>query len=120
MRDNGDWEGWLRFFLAGIGKVCDQAADTARNILQMREEHRNFITQSLGFSAPSGLRVLESMYERPIISAGEVKTITGTSFAAANNLVAKLVELELLREITGNTRNRRFRYEPYVRLFEEN
>jgi Fic family protein len=120
VRDTGDWEGWLRFFLTGIGKVCSQAADTARKILEMREEHRNFITQNLGYSASSGLRVLESMYQRPIISTGEVKAITGTSFAAANNLVAKLVELELLREITGHTRNRRFRYEPYVRLFEEN
>lgn len=42
----------------------------------------------------------------------------GNSYAAANNLVARLVELGLIREITGQARNRRFRYEPYIALFE--
>jgi Fic family protein len=58
------------------------------------------------------------MYDRPILSVKEVQGVTGNSYAAANNLVAKLVKLGLLKEITGQSRNRRFRYEPYVRLFE--
>ncbi len=31
----------------------------------------------------------------------------------------KLVELKILAEITGQARNRRFRYDAYVRLFDE-
>jgi hypothetical protein len=45
--------------------------------------------------------------------------LTGTSFAPANQLVARMTELGILREVTGNARNRRFRYEPYVRLFAD-
>ena len=44
-------------------------------------------------------------------------TLTGTTYAAANTLVRRLVELDVLREMTGHARNRRFRYEPYVNLF---
>ncbi|MNO05480.1 hypothetical protein D3C81_2268800 [compost metagenome] len=47
----------------------------------------------------------------------DIKGMTGTTYAAANTLVAKLVELGILLEMTGYARNRRFRYEPYVRLF---
>ena len=43
----------------------------------------------------------------------------GGKSAAANNLVNRLVEAGLLREITGYARNRRFRFDPYLRLFEE-
>jgi hypothetical protein len=61
--------------------------------------------------------VLESLFVRPIVSVGEVRSQTGTGFAAANRLVANLTDLGILKEITGHARNRRFRYEPYVRLF---
>jgi hypothetical protein len=43
----------------------------------------------------------------------------GTTYPAANDLVSRLVGLGILTEITGNARNRRFRYDPYVRLFTE-
>lgn len=83
----------------------------------MREEHRAAITENLGRVAGNGHRVLESLFDRPIVSVAAVKELTGTSFAAANQLVARMTELGILREITGYSRNRRFRYEPYVRLF---
>jgi len=117
VRDDGDWEGWLAFFLTGVDEVSTEATDTARRILALRETHRLAITDGLGRAAGSGHRVLETLFERPIVSVGDVKALTRTSFTAANALVSKLVELEILSEITGNARNRRFRYEPYVSLF---
>jgi Fic family protein len=119
VRDRGDWEAWLRFFLRGVVEVSQQATETARRILQLREQHRARIAEHFGYSAGSGHRVLEAMYERPILSVKDAEEITGNSYAAANNLVAKLAELGLVREITGQARNRRFRYEPYIRLFED-
>lgn len=117
VRTAGDWEGWLGFFLQGVIEVSGEAAATARNILLLREQHRTAITDQLGRAAGNGHLVLESLYRRPIVSVHDVQAITGTSFAAANNLVARLEALEILLEVTGHRRNRRFRYEPYVRLF---
>jgi len=119
VRDAGDWEGWLAFFLRGIAEVSAQATETARRILELRESHRALIAEHLGRAAGNGHRVLERLYERPIISVKEVRTITGTSNPAANQLVQKLTKHGVLNEITGQKRNRRFRYEAYVRLFEE-
>ncbi|MBA2590993.1 MAG: hypothetical protein H0U97_01525 [Gammaproteobacteria bacterium] len=48
-----------------------------------------------------------------------VKELTGTSYAAANQLVERLVTIGVLREMTGQSRNRRFRYDTYIRLFDE-
>ena len=51
------------------------------------------------------------------MSVNDVREITGITFAAANNIVSRLVELGILSEMTGNARNRRFSYAPYIALF---
>ena len=117
IRDHGDWEGWLAFFLKGVIEVGAEATETARRILALRESHRSMIADKLGRAAGNGHRVLETLFNRPIVSVADVKEITGTTYAAANTLVSRLAALGILVEMTGFTRNRRYRYEPYVRLF---
>lgn len=117
VREQGAWEAWLQFFLSGVIEVAAEAAETARRIQLLREQHRTAITDGLGRAAGNGHRVLESLFDRPIVTVADIKGMTGTTYAAANTLVAKLVELGILAEMTGYARNRRFRYEPYVRLF---
>lgn len=119
VRDRGDWESWLAFFLRGVVEVAGEAAGTARRILQLREQHRAAITQHLGRAAGNGHRVLESLFDRPIVSVADVQQLTGTTFAAANSLVSRLVQHGVLQEMTGYARNRRFRYAPYIALFND-
>ena len=119
VRDQGDWEGWLAFFLRGIAEVSAEAAETARKILELREAHRSSITDHLGRAVGNGHRVLERFYERPIMSVDDVRKVLGTTFAGANQIVQRLVELKILAEMTGQARNRRFRYDAYIRLFDE-
>lgn len=117
VRERGEWEAWLAFFLRGVISVAAEAAETARRIQLLRENHRQAITEGLGRAAGNGHRVLESLFDRPIVAVADVQKMTGTTYAAANNMVARLVDLGVLVEMTGYARNRRFRYEPYVRLF---
>ena len=119
IREAGDWEGWLQFFLRGVVEVSGEAAETARRILLLREKHRSAITAHLGRAAGSGHKVLETLYKRPIVSVHDVQKITGTTYASANTLVSRLETQGVLSEITGNARNRRFRYDAYVRLFTD-
>jgi Fic family protein len=119
VRDTGAWEDWLSFFLRGVADVSAQATETARRILALREEHRAEIAEHLGRSAGNGHRVLENLYQRPVMSTNDVKKLIGTSYPAANQLVAKLVDRGILSELTGNVRNRKFRYDGYINLFDE-
>jgi Fic family protein len=119
VRDRGEWESWLAFFLRGVSEVSTQATNTARRILALREEHRRIITAHLGRAAANGYRVLERLYERPILSVEDIRQLTGTTFPAANQLAQKFVEQGLVTEMTGQKRHRRFRYDAYVRLFDE-
>lgn len=119
VRDRGTWEGWLKFFLRGVIEVAGEAVDTARQILQLREQNRSAITLQLGRAAANGHKVLESLFDRPIVSVTDVQQLTGTTYPAANSLVSRLVKLDVLKEMTGYTRNRRFSYARYIALFHD-
>lgn len=119
VRDYGDWEGWLAFFLDGVAEVSLSATETARKILTLRESHRDAIVDGLGRAAGNGHRILERLYERPILAVNDVRDQLNVTYPAANALVDRLVRLGVLAEMTGNARNRRFRYAPYIALFAE-
>lgn len=119
VRDRGEWEEWLAFFLTGVTEVSGEATETARRIIVLRESHRAAITERLGRAAANGFRILEHLYEKPVLSVKHVQTLTGTTYPAANDLVAKLVEVGILSEITGQSRNRQFLYREYLDLFGE-
>ncbi len=119
IRDVGDWESWLKFFLRGVALVAREATAKARQIVNLREDHRSSISSDLGRSAGNGLTLLESLYERPIVNVNDVAEITGTVFATANRLVDALARLGILVETTGQKRNRVFSYAPYLALFRD-
>ena len=119
IRDAGAWEEWLTFFLRGVADVSKQATESVRQILSLREEDRATIAAHLGGAAGNGHRVLEHLYEHPIVSVTQVEELIGTSYQAANQLVERLVQHGILREITGQARNRRFMYERFTSIFIE-
>ena len=118
IRNDGNWEGWLKFFLRGVEEVSEEAINTSRCILGLREQHRELIDSSLGTSAASGMRLLDYLYEQPIVNVRLVEKRLKSSFVTANKLVEQFVKLEILRETTGGQRNRRYSYVPYLILFE--
>lgn len=119
VRDAGDWEGWLGFFLEGVVSVSREAARTAAAILRMREEFRARITERLGRAAANGQRVMDRLFDHPIVNVATVREWLDLTPAGANQIVSRLEGIGLLREITGYARNRRFVFEPYLRLFDE-
>lgn len=114
-RMDGDWEGWLRFFLRGVAETAAEATDTARAIVALRERDRALIQQKGANVA--ALRVLDMLFEQPLITVNRVMERLGVAFGTANRLVRQLVALGILEEVTGGRRHRVFRYAAYVSLF---
>ena len=116
-RDAGDWESWIKFFVKGVDDISQQATQTAREIVELRERHRTLIVDSFGQVAGNGLKVLEYLFSQPIISVKRIMNLTGVTFAAANQLMRRFEKAGVLVEITGQARNRRYQYNDYVNLF---
>jgi Fic family protein len=119
VRDAGDFEGWLAFFLRGVAEVSREATQTAAAILRIREDYRARITEKLGRAAGNAQRVMDRLFDHPIVNVAAVRKWLDVTPAGANQIVNRLVDIGLLREITGYARNRRFRFDPYLELFEE-
>lgn len=117
IREEGDWEGWARFFLAGVAETAEEATTTAKSIVALREQHRAAVDEAgLGLN---GLRLVDFLFERPLINVNLVRSHLDVSFVTANKLVERLESLGLLDEITGGRRNRVFRYTPYLANFAD-
>ena len=115
IRESGDWEGWLTFFLQGVAATADEATHTAAAILEMRQTHRE-VTAGLGVNA---LRLLDHLYDRPLVNVGSVAATLDVSWPTAGKLIGQFGDRGLLQETTGHRRNRIFRYGPYLALFED-
>ncbi len=117
--DEGDWESWLKFFLRGVNEVAQEAPTTARDIVQLREKHRNTIGSNFPRSAGPAYQLLEYLYQKPVITVNGVAKITDLSYQNANMLIKKFQELGLLWQMDTYQRNRRFIYSDYLAMFAE-
>jgi Fic family protein len=117
VRNNGDWEGWLKFFLKGVIEVSKQAISTARKIIEMQYNHKALVSQEV--KTPNALKLLDLLYLRPILSVSDVKEGLGISYPTANNLVNRFTGMDILRERTGQQRHKVFNYTEYLEILND-
>lgn len=115
-REKDDIEGWLKFFLEGVIETSQKAVETARKIIILREDSANKVSK-LGRSTERGMILLKTLFKVPMIRIKDVEQITGLQNPNALSLVNKLVKIGLLKELTGNRRNRVFAFQDYISLF---
>ena len=89
-----------------------------RRIVSLADEHRSTISNRMGRLAGNGHRLLEDLFRQPYIMVKDVQETLGVSYPSTNDLVSRLVDIGILREVTGRRRNRVFFYEPYAAIFD--
>jgi Fic family protein len=114
VRRSGDYESWIKFFLRGIREVAMEATETARRILELREEHVGR-ARSESKSAYAPL-FIDHLMQSPATTVSAAATALGVSYPTASALVADFVRLGFLEEIGERRRNRVFLYRPYLDL----
>lgn len=114
VREKGDWEGWVKFFLKGIWEVSKEAVETSRYIISLESEHTRLIQERV--RSGQAVNLLELLFRYPIISIPEVKDRLQIAFGTANRLINEFVRLGILKEITARERNRLFAYTKYLDL----
>ena len=118
VRTTGDWETWLEFFPEGVRDTAEQAANAARRILAVFEDHRRKI-ESLGRPATSVLRVFECLQRQPIASIQLGADRTGLSAPTVAKCMEHLRRLGIVRELTGRQRHRMFVYKAFMDVLNE-
>lgn len=115
VRDTGDWEEWLRFFLTAVVETATQATATASRIMDLFAADRRKI-ENLGKSASRALRVHQAFSLKPISAAKVIAATHGMSLPPVLKGIEDLVGLGIVREITGKQRYRIFAYDAFMEL----
>ena len=118
IRTEGDWEAWLDFFLEGVELIASNAVETAKRLLSLFQQDEQKIT-TIGRSVSTALWVFRVLCERPLVTLNQVSEATGLSFPAVSKGIRQLEELYIVREITGQQRNRVFAYHQYLSILSE-
>lgn len=117
VRNNGNWEGWLKFFLSGVIEVSKQAIDTAKKIIDLQSEHKSLVIKEV--NSPKALKLLDILYFRPVLSIRDAEKDLDISYPTASNLINKFEELKILKEKTRQQRNRTFAYMKYLNILSD-
>jgi Fic family protein len=118
VRTEGDWEGWIAFFVEGVIQTAGGAVSTAQRLVALLQADRVRV-QATGRVAGAALRVHLAFQERPVASVAFLASRTGMTVPTVTKAVATLGSAGIVREITGRRRNRVFAYEAYLRILSE-
>ncbi len=118
VREQGDFEQWIAFFLKGVIWTSDSALQTIKIVLAISEKHKKLLIQKK-VPSPLAIPLLELLFIKPILSVKEVSDHFQVSYPTAQTLVNQLESLEILKEITGKKRARRYSYWEYLDTLSE-
>jgi len=115
VRIDGAWEEWIKFFLKGISDTSEEAAKSAREIIQLKDKLMAELYKS-SIASIYAVRLIDLLFETPLISIKEVIVKLNISKEAANELVNKFEKIDILKEITGKQRYKKYSFKQYIEI----
>lgn len=113
VRTDGDWEGWIAFFLEGVATIAEEAVQSARELFALVSRDRGRVMAASKASVVAS-RLFEELPRHPVVTiVGAVKLLETTKPTAAK-AIALLEEVGVLTETTGRRRDRTFSYAKYL------
>lgn len=116
VRVSNDMLHWVKFFLSAVIETAGKGKQTFEGILALRRE-MDALALGYGKHAENVQALLRHLYRRPAVTASQASEILNVSHQTASALLRKMVNDQMLIEITGYQRNRIFFFSRYMRLF---
>jgi len=118
VRTQNDLSGWIKFFLEAVIETARSGAKTFEDILSLKHT-MDALTQTFGKKAHNASKLVEYLYQQPIVSVANVSKILEVSKPTANTLVKEFEEKGILQEVTGYERNKLFIFKQYLDIYSK-
>ncbi len=112
----GEWENWLIFFLKGISSQAQDAINRIERLGQLRSAYQDQLRTERAVSRL--LQTLDVLFERPILNIRQLESALEVPYRTAQRYVERLLDMGILREVTGRDRNRVYRADEIVKVLE--
>ena len=118
IRTDGDWEGWLAYFLEGVAVVSEESVGLIRSLFDVLTRDRSHYLES-GHVTIVGARLFENLPRNPLVTVKSVVKICQTSSPTAAKAIDSLCAAGILEETSGRSRDRVYAYREYMNLLRE-
>jgi Fic family protein len=118
VREIGNWEDWLSFFLSAVVDTSAQGIQTAKRLRQRFEADADAI-RARGISVSSAINAHSVLQKHPFVSIPQLAQLSGLSAPTVKTVLGVMQSIGIVVESTGRLRDKRFRYEPYVAILRE-
>ena len=115
VRTEGDWAGWLRFFLVGVAEIADNATQTERALYAQVNEDRQILLRTPGATVTT-IQLFELLPEHLIVTMPSVTRLLSISKPIAGKAIEVLIKAGILAEVGERKRDRLFRYDGYLQV----
>jgi len=118
VRQTGDWEGWLDFFLQGVAETADQVVATSQRISELFAADKERLA-SLKRAAISAGQVHDLLRRKAMISAIDAAKALDVSVPTARTALNNLKKLDIVRDVSGKGKERLYIYSKLIALLEQ-
>ncbi len=117
IRTQGDWEGWMKFFLTGVAVTANDAVRVAAELSSLTESNRRTATRR--DFGKYGWPILDLLAEQPVITIKYASARLGATPTTVGRLLDQMVSMRIVDELTGQRRNRVYRYSPFLDILAD-
>ena len=117
-RTDNDLIHWIKFFLEAVISTANSGIRTFQNILSLKQEMDSIII-GFGKKAHNASKLIEFLYQKPIVSISDIIEPLNVSKQTASVLVKEFEEKGILIEITGYERNKLFAFNKYLSIYSQ-
>jgi Fic family protein len=117
VRTKNDLKQWFKFFLVGVIATAKKGISTFDAILKLKKEIEESV-QQVGKRSTSILKILDYLYQKPILDSQKAAKITQVSVSTSYKIIDDMVALGILKEITGGKRGKIYTFDKYIKLFQ--
>ena len=118
VRETGDWESWIEFFLSGVYETSNQAFNTAQNIVSLFDSDEEKI-KNLNKDTAGVLKTYNSLKKHPISNTRKIVKSSQSSLQTVLRSLRALEEIGLVKELTGKHNNKIFIYKDYINIINQ-
>lgn len=108
---------WIKFFLVGVIETSKESIQVFKDIITLKTDIETNRLPKLGSKIEKAQQLLKHLYQVPITDSKQVAKILEVSPSTANRLINEMIELDILSELTGYKRNRKYMFTEYFRIF---
>jgi Fic family protein len=113
VREQGEYEQWVRFFLTAILESANDAIETIDKLVYLHDKN-SMLIKNIGRSSKTAINLFKYIEENPIIEIQKTSAALGVSFNTIAGTVNKLCGLGILKQTNKAQRNRTFAYTDYL------